>query len=474
MKRIETYILIVLAVFSLNACDGFLDKGPKLSQSSELTLSTYSGLNKATAGTYAYLAGTVWYGGERILESEMRSGNGIKDLGHNSNRYSTQYNWNYTADATSGLWGTAYVTIACANNVIDNLAGKETTEVTTQDLNNLKAESLFIRALAHFDLVILYAQPYTSDKAGLGVPYVMHTDSEGKPARNTVEEVYNFIVADLLEAESVIDPEYSRAGVKDSKAAVNIYAIEALLSRVYLYMGEWQKSADYATKVINSGAFKMWSAEDYPDVWTADAGGDEVIFDVYINLTNYSNEDCSYMTYPLGAYGDCIASKELMSEYAEGDARLNAYRQDADKTAGLYWTTKYAGKGLGVPDANNTVVLRLSEMYLNRAESIVNGASVNGVTAVSDLNVITSHRNAASYSSAGKDAVRTERRKELAWEGHYFFDLARWNMACNRESNSSLMEKNQNVSFPDYRWALPLPKRELDVNPNLVQNENYK
>ena len=482
MKRIISYILIGFAIIGATACEDFLEKAPVLSQSTELTLSSFDGLDKAVIGAYSALGGSGWYGGEFVLESEMRGGNGIKHIDHNSNRYSTQMNWNYSEDATSGLWSTGYVTISRCNNVLDNLEGKEdeAAGVTTQDLNNLKAEALFLRALTHFDLVRLFAQPYSFVKKGattevqkLGVPYVYHTDPEGRPERDDVITVYNNIVTDLKEAESAIDPAYTRSDAKDPKAVVSQAAIQALLSRVYLYMGEWQNAADYATKVINNKNYKLYEADEYGSVWTKDVGGSEVIFENYIDLTNYSNTDCCYMTYPEGAYGDCITAPSLVALYEDSDVRGKLFCQDKNKTEGLWWTLKYAGKGLTVPDANNTVILRLSEMYLNRAEAQVNGASVSGTSALNDLNAITSRRGASALTSAGMDAVRTERRKELAWEGHIFFDLARWNMPANRDASWNLEESRRNIPFPDYRWALPIPKRELEVNENLVQNDNY-
>ena len=484
MKRFVSYILTGIAVFGLTACNGFLDKGPVISQSSELTLSDYAGLNKAVAGAYYFLGEKQWYGGERVLEAEMRSGNGIKCAGpkHNSNRYASQMNWNYTPDATSAFWEYAYTTISCCNNVLDNLEGKEGADVTKQDLDNLKAEVLFIRALSHFDAVTLYALPYTYVKANqaslnevqkAGIPYVYHTDPAGRPKRDDVLTVYDNIVKDLLEAEQAIDPSYVREGVADKKAAVTLPAIQALLSRVYLYMGEWQKAADYATKVINNKEYKLYSASEYTEVWTGNVGGSEVIFENYIDVNSRDNENCSYMTYPEGSYGDCIASPELLALYADGDVRRKMYRQDAEGTPGLFWTLKYEGKGLAVPDASNTVILRLSEMYLNRAEAIVNGATVAGTDALSDLNAITSNRGAAAWTAAGMEAVRTERRKELAWEGQYFFDMARWGLPVNREACFDLQEKNRNIPFPDYRWALPIPKGELEVNENLIQNDKY-
>ena len=457
-------------------------KDPKLSQSSEMTLSTYDGLNKITAGVYGYFGSLGWYGGERVLECEMRSGNGMKDAKHTSNRYNTEMNWNYLPESTSSMWSLGYVAIAACNNVIDNLEGKNVGGVSQQDLDNLKAECLFIRAFCHFDMVTLFALPYTyvaknqatlSDKQKAGVPYVYHTDPKGVPARDPVLKVYQNVVDDLLAAEQAIDPSYVRAGVADPKATVTLEAIQALLSRVYLYMGKWQESADYATKVINSKKFSIYKAEDYTKVWNQTTGGSEVIFENYIDMTNYSNENPSYMCYPDGAYGDCIASLALYNSYADGDVRKEMYTQDKDETAGLWWTLKYKGKGMGTPDCNNTVILRLSEMYLNRAEAILNGAKIPGVTTLGDINEIVTNRGLAAYAAAGPDVVRSERRKELAWEGHYFFDMARWNLAINRDLCYAMDPTYQNVPFPGNKWALPIPKREMEVNPNLIQNEGY-
>lgn len=482
MKKLISYILIGTALLGMTSCKDFLEKAPVLSQSTDLVLSSYDGLNKAVIGSYAYLASSGWYAGERVLESEMRSGNGIKAAAHNSNRYSTQMNWNYSPDATSGFWSTGYVTISRCNNVIDNLEGKDVGGITAKDLDNLRAEALFLRALAHFDMVTLYALPYTYVKANqaslkpaqkLGVPYVKHTDPAGKPERDAVLDVYQYIVDDLLDAERAIDPAYVRAGVKDKKAVVTLPVIQALLSRVYLYMGEWQKAADYATKVISNNNYALYEADEYADVWTNDIGGSEVIFENYIDMDHLSNTACSYMTFPDGSYGDCIASQALYNLYEDGDVRKELFRQDKDETPGLWWTLKYEGKGIYVPDASNTAILRLSEMYLNRAEALVHGATVAGTTALDDLNAITSRRGATAYTNAGMQAIKLERRKELAWEGHYFFDLARWGDSVTREACYNLQADNQNIPFPDHRWALPLPKGELEVNENLVQNDEY-
>lgn len=480
--RILLYTLAAAALLGTTGCSDFLTRDPKLQQSIDITLASYDGLNKATWGAYYYIGSTSWYGNDWVISSEMRSGNGKKSNFRDSGRCTTAYNWNYSETSTSGMWSYCYVTVAMANNVIDNLEGKATGDVTEQDLNNLKAECLFIRAFSHFCNVLTYGQPYTlcttnpDFKESLGVPYIYHTNPQDQSPRETVVSNYENIVKDLLEAESIIDPDYVRSGIADPAAAVNIYTIQALLSRVYLYMGEWQKAADYATKVISSGKYNLWSAEEYPNVWGADKGTGEVIFEVYGKLTNSNHgnwEDISWLTNPDGS-GDPQAAQPLLDLYEDGDVRLQTYRTDKEeKSGGLLWTAKYPGKGdNAAPDCNNVIILRLSEMYLNRAEALVRGAVIPGATAISDLNAITSRRNAKAISSVGDADIQAERRKELAWEGHYLYDLARWNKPVERaEANYPLLSQNANVPFPNYRWALPLPKSELDVNKSLVQNK---
>jgi len=94
-------------------------------------------------------------------------------------------------------------------------------------------------------------------------------------------------------------------------------------------MGEWQKAADYATKVIGSEKFSLWTAEQYKTVWGAEKGSGEVIFEVYGKRTNAawgSWEDLSYLTYPEGS-GDAQAADPLIKTYEEGDVRLALYAQ---------------------------------------------------------------------------------------------------------------------------------------------------
>ena len=141
-----------------------------------------------------------------------------------------------------------------------------------------------------------------------------------------------------------------------------------------------------------------------------------------------------------------------------------------EKSLGQMWTMKYQGKGKGdavsTPDVSNVIVIRLSEMYLIRAEASVNGA---GNTALSDLNAIRSNRGASQLSSAGAAAVALERRLELNFEGHTWFDLARTTATLNYADGVV----TRNLTSSSKEWALPIPKRETDVNANLEQNPGF-
>jgi hypothetical protein len=468
MKKI--FIFLIILSVGLTSCSDFLIQEPVLTQSNELILSDYAGLNSATAGAYAPLQSANWYGANFILASELRGGNAKNptNTDFTSGRYTNEYNWNFTSSATSPIWNITYYVISAANNVLNAIPS---VEGDAQDKNNLKAEALFLRALSHFDLVRTYAQAYTYDSTALGVPVILVSKID-LPARNKVNEVYRQIVTDLREAETIISPSYTRSNVTDKKSVVSQTAIQALLSRVYLYMGKWQNSANYATKVINSGKYSLWDKNDYKTVWgklTADTGG-EIIFQIFGDRKNSywgSWDDITWMVNPDG-YADVASTADLRNLYDDNDVRGEMFVSHPD-AADHFWTLKYPGKSGSNKQENNVVVLRLSEMYLNRAEAIYKGATIAGVTAESDLNAIAFKRGATLIASANATNLFDERRKELAFEGHIVYDYARWGKSLVRTDYQGTAI-NKDIPFPSPRWALPIPKRELDANPNMEPN----
>ena len=488
-KENQNYKLIVeVDIMSITFKKIPLTKEPPMDQSDELALSTFEGIDGATAGNYR--AVISWYGASFPLTFDVMCGNGM--VGPvNTGRMRQEPAWNYTSTSTMGLWSSAYSAILGCNKALTAIdEGKFSRDgVSDEQINNIKAENLFLRALAYFDLVRVYAQPYGYIKANgitgveaMGVPIVLKDDLSARPSRNTVAEVYeNLIIPDLVEAERLMSDSYVRAGVKDVVATVTKPVIQALMARVYLHHEDWQLAADYATKVIKNGRFRLLSGDRFVSMWdgsvdVAPQSGSEIIFEVYVSQSDGSRSDLGdYLTAPEVAggagYGDVRVSNDLINLYDATDVRLTGLTKTNSKYPGYRWSTKYPGKN-GQLAYNNVPVLRISEMYLIRSEAIYRGATVSGVTAIDDLNRVATNRNAEAYASVTLDNLFEESRKEFLFEGHVFFDMKRLQKSLVR-TDYDLDPLTKNIDFPSYRWALPIPENDILYNDNMDQNPGY-
>jgi hypothetical protein len=478
MKKriIITLGLVAVLLITATSCEDYLYKQPRLSQTTELTLSTFEGLVAATAGAYAPLYCTNWYGRDFVVLADLSGGN-AKSSPLNSGRYRTTYLWNHTPDDTyGGFWARGYNVIAYANNVIEVIEGGfEETGVEQEEIDALDGQCKALRALAYFDLARVFCQPYSAGRDQLGLPIVLVTEN-GKPARNTLGEVYDQIVADLEDAVTKV-PETPTFGGNDEAGWFTNNAVEALLARVNLYMENWQAAADYATDVIDDFDGRLYTAAEYTTwdnggAWGTD-NGVEVIMEIYGDEGNeyHGNWDViSYIMNPDG-YGDVGASKDVINLYEDGDVRGALFINSAD-FPNDFWSLKYPGKEpTGNLREDNIPIIRLSEMYLIRAEALLNGASVAGATAVGDVNAIRSNRGASTLGDITLNELYLERRRELCYEGHERFDLARTGRGLTRADYDGAV--NQNIPFPDYRWAMPIPQAEIDANASMEQNPDY-
>jgi hypothetical protein len=482
-KFIYKTAILMIVVTAFAACKkSFLEEIPRLSQSNELSLSSYVGLKNATVGTYSLLCSSNWYGGGFVITADLKGGN-AKRGSLNSGRYVNEYLWNNNPTATSGLWDDAYSTIARANNIINAInAGFKEAGVTKAQIEQLKGECYFLRALSHWDLVRMYAQPYVAGTGNMGVPVVLVTEN-GYPSRNTVGDVYTRVITDLDSAKALLAAVNPRG--TDGSWATS-WAAKALQAKVYLYMGQWQKAADLATQVISNPADSLFPAAKYTTwnlggYWGSGGAGSEIIFQVDGSRGNTDGgfwESISNMVSPVG-YGDIATSNDLLSLYEAGDVRKNLFISPAAHP-GEYWTLKYPGRlGANPPVVFNTPVLRISEMYLIRAEALLNGATVATVTALSDYNKLRTNRGlAAAVIAPALADIYKERRRELCFEGNELFDLSRTQRSLTRvDFNGSL---NRNVPYvvggtavQNYLWAMPIPQGEKDANKNMVQNPVY-
>ena len=489
MKKI--FLSIAVLGLALSSCDDFLTKDPLMNQTSDIALSTFEGIDDATEGNY--LSVISWYGASVPLTFDVMCGNGM--VGPvNTGRMRQEPAWNFTPTSELGLWASAYSAILNCNKVLAAINQNEftrTSDVTEADINNVKAENLFLRALAYFDLVRVYAQPYGYIKEkgltgveAMGVPIITVEDITARPARNTVAEVYeNLIIPDLEEAERLMDPSYERADVADRVATISTPVIQAMMARVYLEHEDFQLAADYATKVIKNGRFRLLSGNNFLSMWKgrdiAPWTGDEFIFEVYIAQSDGSRTALgTYLTAPeeIGGagYGDVRMSNDLINLFDETDIRYTGLTKTNPRYPGYRWCTKYPGKTGGL-QYNNVPVIRISEMYLIRSEAMLRGnAVVSGVSSpLDDLNRVATSRGASAYSTATVSNIFEERRKEFFFEGYVFFDMKRLQISLYRE-DYDLDETVRDVEFPSYRWALPIPENDVLNNSNMDQNPGYQ
>ena len=468
-KKNIIYIFAIVALF-FSACENLLDKTPPLQLDNETVLTDFTLLTQATNAAYSPLYSANWYGRAFLVVPDLMGGN-AKQSPRSSGRFQQTYNWNYTPGDNVGLWTTAYDVIARANNVLEYIDRLEEDGVTQEMKDQLKGECLFLRALGHWDLVRFFAQPYTYNSGGeLGVPIIRKTEI-AQPERATVKEVYdNLIVPDLTEAMGYLADDPGRGTNRKAFATKN--AAEAILAKVYLYMGSWQNAADHATNIINTDDYTLYTDANYTTVWSTE-NATETIFEIYGNATESnwpSWDEIGYIYEPTG-YGDVCAANNLLNLFDAADVRGLMYKTDP-QYAGYFWPNKYPGKA-GNLRTNNIPVIRLSEMYLIRAEALLNGATVAGESALDDYNDIRTNRGLGIAGAVILDDIYLERRLELCFEGNLMWDLSRTGRGLDRENEDGKISGDINISFPDYRWALPIPTVEMQANDFMVQNPEY-
>ncbi len=350
--------------------------------------------------------------------------------------YSFTYTHSPAQSNTKFFWYMSYKIISGANTVIEILNLKDH---LSDEEKQLLGENYFLRAIAHFNLLKFFAKPYThSDpNTNLGVIIRESTSEDGQKARASVKECYDFIETDLKTAADLMN---NPRGVEFASKE----AAWALLSRLYLYKEDHDNTILYADSVINSGKFSLETVNSYPSLFPNAQAASEPIF--LIALTSSDNRgkfgSIASMYYSDGnsGWGEEFASptlQELMANHTE-DIRWSyidtLFAEDGvtqSKKNGLYvyWITKFSFQD-GDPNLSSPVLLRFSEMYLNKAEAYAK--QNNPTEAFNNINEIRRNRGLEgaliTEVPAGKtllDIVLDERRIELAFEGHRTTDLFR-------------------------------------------------
>ena len=455
MKNKILFIYLGLLSF-LPSC---LDESSPNFLDAEETIIDGASAEAAVIGLYSAMQQPGYYGDAYLLTSEGHTDNA--STGGYQNLSLDQIGHREVTGAnviSENIWTSIYRVIANANQILKFLPDID--DLETGQKNHLEGEARAIRALAHFDLLRYYGEHWNMSSSA-GIPIIQTPQAlKDQPSRATVLASYQFIISEMTKAAGLMDQQ-----IKD-KAFININTMNALLARIYLYQGENEKAVEYATKVIASGDFQLLDAAKYQDVFRSKLNA-ESIFELLFDSQNRSgyNGSTYSRTDALRSELNYMASKNLEDFFKgrAGDVRESLLNFSTDGNDATILpdgrTQKYRGE---TTRDNSAFIIRYAEMFLIRAEAL---GSIKGLA---DLNFLRQKRglsvltpNQVSSSEDFLQAVLNERRSELNFEGHRYFDLAR-----KRKIKSVL-------NIEDFRSIFPIPNREIIANPNIKQNPGY-
>jgi hypothetical protein len=196
-------------------------------------------------------------------------------------------------------------------------------------------------------------------------------------------------------------------------------------------------------------------------VWSG-SGGTTSVFELAFTSTDNLSNDAIYNIYQGASYGDIEVTTDLYDAYEETDVRKDLYTYN-ESTGKIRMTGKYPNL------TANIRVIRYAEVVLNYAEVL---AQTDAGNALEVLNMIPAKRGATLYEEATVENVLTERRKELALEGHRFFDLVR-NEKDILKVDSRQTFSGDKIAYGSLLLPFPIPQSEVNANPNMEQNDGY-
>jgi starch-binding outer membrane protein, SusD/RagB family len=461
MKKIIVYFLIAFAVVQGTGCDSsFTDLKPVSEITSANYFKTARQADASLTSAYDALQPDRYYGYDMNTFGEAASDNcfaGGDDPGI------AQIN-DFTTTPTNGIigrnWPQIYLAIGRANDVIDNV-GKMDVGLffnKPERQTEIIAEAKFLRALHYFNLVRIYGPVPLVVKQVTAVT----ADNVNVP-NSTQEEIYT---------KSIIpDLEFALANLpKDmDKGRATKGAAYGLLAKVYLTRKEWAKAAENVQRVKDLNKYKILS--NYDNLFSS-KNTEESLFEVQYTGGGEGNALPElYLPYPLGTY-DFIKfhtpTPNLIAAYTPADGRKQSSIVFKNGIPHIYKFRNAAG--FSAP--TNFPVLRYADVLLIGAEAL-NEISYPSQPALDALNAIRQRAglNALtlidlSTQDIMRDAIAKERRLELAFEGHRWFDLVRTEKALSTMQPDYPIMSAKNLLFP-------VPQVERDRNPNLKQNGGY-
>lgn len=486
-RTLTTFLLLVSVGVALLGCDQIaLDEAqPSQSISSDVAFNDLTGFEAALVSTYDRLQSVGRYGQHYMLYPSALADNSgfIQGAGRYNGPTQNQPFQHLTS------YGNPYDAINLANNIITKIQGFEDIQAPNPQAvrDRIRGQAHFLRALNYFDLVRTHAYEPGQEVNGFSAGVILRTEPTESPddadfrARAPNTEVYNQVVSDLQTAIDLLE------GKDLSKRRANQAAAYGLLARVQLYQGNWAEAEQNATDAINAAeelGARLMTPSDYPSAWTAETLP-ESFFELSMTpgtngAATSSNESLASLSYAERAADappsegfrtfnfQVVPTADLVQTYPAGDVRrtLIDTLSSGELVLGKYNQT------LG-SHADRLPILRLAEMYLTRAEA--RAEQGNDAGARSDLNTLRQNRGISDVGSgvSGQaliDSILVERRRELVYEGHRFFDLKR--------RGRDIPKPQPNVGrtvleYENFRVLAPFPTGEVTSNPQLKQNPGY-
>lgn len=453
MKKIINYIFAAGMMMSAASCS-FTDLEPTDKVSDKEIFSSITTLEQALTGTYSKMSMRTTISVSAVLSDDVYKG------GQNGGAGDDSYQWTYSASTGdhNTLWSSYYSVISMANRVINGAKGvTPANDGEAKIKNNCVGSALFIRAYTYFDLLRFFAD--FENKEGYGVPYSTTPVVLETLGRNTVAECFGSMKDDLENAISLLSqvtpdtPEYA------SQAAA-----KALLARIYLYERNYGKAYEYASAVVTQNPIAGIS--EYAKIWD-DTSNKEVLFE----LKRLSGEETiGTIFFSADNSSSFEPSTELIKSFAAGDIRAQVFIGDGVDRDGVpvKRVNKYKGMAANVGLANQKM-LRSSEMLLIMAEAKAYTDVPAGSLLLNQLRAarITGwQQKDYTTKEALLDEILLERRRELCYEGHRFFDMRRFNKAIYKPMIDKTLE------LTDHHRIQPIPLAEMQGNQVIAKQQN--
>lgn len=456
-SRLLLLVFIFGAGIFISACKKFVDVKPStnLIQTKDLFASDAAALS-AVAGVYTQMRATLPALANGTLS--IYAGLASDELATSSTslEYDAFYNNSISPTSTvinTQLWSSSYRIIYQTNLILENI--EKSTQISKTTQQQLLGEMEVVRSLYYFYLVNLFGD----------VPLITssnYSENQYKP-RTATDSIYQQIVHDLQDAESLLSTEYPG----DYKARPNSWTAAALLAKVYLNESNWQGAKEECSKIINSQNYQLES--DLNEVFKNTSN--ETIWQIApANESRNTVEGSVFIPFSSGNIPTIFATESLLNSFEPGDLRKDNWLQlNTVSGENFYYPFKYKTR-TNSPVDEYDIVFRLAEIYLIRAEALAQLDDIAGASA--DLNIVRNRAGLSNYNATNQasliSAIIKERQTELFAEwGNRWFDLKRIGMA------NSILSAVKNGHWKSTDILFPIPLSEIQINTYLVQNPGY-